>query len=175
VGACLGDIVGNSTVKNPCAPGYTGRLCAVCADGYSFTTSGCEECTGDSLLVIPILVVGVILFGIFYVYFEHWFTEGGAAYADLFFEVERLIAPISKVFITTSQIVGSIPLTMNIVFPPAMMALVNFLRIFALDVFVILRTNCLFGNSFYSKFYSSIFIPGESVTRTHTKMRCVGI
>jgi len=161
-GACLGDVIENGTIKSRCARGYAGRLCATCADGFSFTRNGCEECSAESLLVIPILFVGTVVFGVFYVYFEHWFTEGGAAYADLFFEVERLAAPIGKVFITTSQIIGSIPLTMNIMFPPAMMALVNFLRIFALDVFVILRTNCLFGNSFYSKFYSSIFIPGES-------------
>lgn len=158
-GACLGDVVENGTIRSRCAPGYAGRLCAVCADGYTSTTSGCDECSTESLLVIPILLVALIIFSIFYVYFEHWFTEGGAAYADLFFEVERLLAPIGKVLISTSQIVGSIPLTMGITFPPAMMALVNFLRIFALDVFVILRTNCLFGNSFYAKFYSSIGIP----------------
>eukprot|EP01043_Picozoa_sp_COSAG02_P022872 COSAG02_NODE_1203_length_13900_cov_11.040287_7_plen_880_part_00 len=158
-GACLGDVVENGTIRSECAPGYDGHLCAVCADGYTFTTSGCEECSTKSMLVIPILAIALIFFAIVYSLFEAWFTEGGAAYADLFFEVERLLAPIGKVLITTSQIVGSIPLTMNVTFPPAMMALVNFLRIFALDVFVILRTNCLFGNSFYAKFYSSIFIP----------------
>jgi hypothetical protein len=158
-GACLGDTIENGTIQSSCAPGYTGYLCAICADGYTTSRSGCEECSTKSLMVIPMIAVGVILFSICYAFFEHWFTEGGAQYTDLFFEIKRLLAPIGKVFVTTSQIVGSIPLTMGVTFPPGMMALVNFLRIFALDVFVILRTNCLFGNSFYSKFVSTFTIP----------------
>lgn len=158
-GACLGDTVVNGTIVSKCATGYTGYLCAVCAKGYTVTLNGCEECTAESLTVIPIIVVVIIVISIAYVRFQRWFTEGGAAYAELFFEIERMLQPIGKVFVTTSQIVGSIPLTMGVTFPPAMMALVNFLRIFALDVFVILRSNCLFGNSFYAKFLSSFTLP----------------
>lgn len=158
-GACLGDTIENGTIKSRCATGYTGHLCAICADGYTTSLNGCEECSSESLMVIPVMVFGIILFSIFYAAFEHWFTEGGAAYTDVFFEVKRLVTPISKVLVTTSQIVGSIPLTMGVTFPPAMKALVNFLRIFALDVFVILRSNCLFGDSFYSKFASTFTIP----------------
>jgi hypothetical protein len=158
-GACLGDKIENGTIRSSCAAGYTGYLCANCDEGYTTTVSGCEKCDGESLLVIPILVFGLIVFSTLYVFFQRWFTEGGAAYAELFFEVERLLAPIGKVLVTTSQIVGSIPFTMGVSFPPAMMAVVNFLRIFALDVFVILRTNCLFGNSFYAKYVSSFTLP----------------
>lgn len=160
-GACLGDTIQNDTgtITSRCAPGFTGYLCAICAEGYTTTVDGCEECSGESAMVVPIILVSIIVVAIVYMKFQAWFIEGGDQYADIFFELKRLLGPIGKVLVTTSQIVGSIPLTMGITFPPAMMALVNFLRIFALDVFVVLRFNCLFGNSFYSKFISSFTLP----------------
>ena len=110
--------------------------------------------------MITALIVGLVAAGYLYSIFEAWFTEGGADYADLFFEVERLVKPIIKVSVTTAQIVGSLPSIMQFTFPGDLSGIVAFLRIFAFDVFSILRVNCLFGsNSFYAKFSSSIFLP----------------
>ena len=163
-GACTGDVVLNGTnatvVAATCAVGFTGHLCAVCDAGYTTTTSGCEQCAPGSVFVIPALIVGLVAAGYLYSIFEAWFTEGGADYADLFFEVERLVKPIIKVSVTTAQIVGSLPSIMQFTFPGDLSGIVAFLRIFAFDVFSILRVNCLFGsNSFYAKFSSSIFLP----------------
>ena len=110
--------------------------------------------------MITALIVGLVAAGYLYSIFETWFTEGGADYADLFFEVERLAKPIIKVSVTTAQIVGLFPSIMQFTFPGDLSGIVAFLRIFAFDVFKILRVNCLFGsNLFYAKFSSSIFLP----------------
>ena len=157
--SCLGDTVVNGTVISKCASGFTGHLCAACAEGYTFTKVGCEECTTQGLLVLPLVCVGILILSLFYAEFEQWFAENGQHYQNLFFEGKRLVVPISKILVTTAQIIGSLPITMDFIFPDSMTAFIDFLRVFAVDVFLILRTNCLLGNSFYVKFATTFLIP----------------
>ena len=158
--ACLGDRVENGTISSTCATGYTGHLCASCAEGYTSGRDGCEQCSGEAMMAIPIVLSGALVFGVFYVGFERWFTAGGQKYIDLFSETKRVVTPMTKIYVTTAQIVGTIPLTMSMTFPDSMKPFIDFLEVFTFDVFLILRMNCLFGNSYYVKFFSSFAFPG---------------
>ena len=62
--SCIG---GNGSGNALCGLGYSGELCAVCADGYFLTEGACTMCEGDSLfsagliLYIVLLVVVVVV------------------------------------------------------------------------------------------------------------------
>eukprot|EP01048_Picozoa_sp_COSAG05_P015685 COSAG05_NODE_1921_length_3832_cov_2.327083_6_plen_48_part_01 len=48
---------------------------------------------------------------------------------------------MTKIYVTTAQIVGAIPLTMFMIFPDSMKPFIDFLQVFMFDVFLILRMN----------------------------------
>lgn len=167
--SCLGETFdqtvwdSGSNQGSLCAEGYSGLLCAVCSEGYAMTKLGCEECDQSAVLIVPIILVVAIFVVVLYKVLHKVLSAGGEAYVQLIIEVERSIKPVFKVFITTAQILGSLPLTLGFSFSGDFAFIITFLRSFTLDMFAVLRLNCIFGGSFYGKFVVALLLPATLI------------
>ena len=105
----------SSTVTDlQCYEGYTGILCGTCSTGYYMSDQSCRLCKNDKidsvlpLIIVPILLLIIVFIGIFF---------AKRASSTLFhFELPDYLSATLKILLTTYQIIGLLPYTLNIVF-----------------------------------------------------------
>ena len=51
-----------------CSEGYTGVLCGVCSTSYYLSGGRCARCVGESKLVLPLLLVGLVAVGLAFIF-----------------------------------------------------------------------------------------------------------
>ena len=78
--------------------------------------------------------------------------------------LKLFFSTISKAFISLAQIVGSIEVSLRINLPEwdingPFAFLIHLFENFTFDPFVIMNLNCLLGNTFYIKFWTSLLMP----------------
>ena len=142
-----------------CATGTTGRLCAVCEDGFFPMGKGCRECGGPIhpvflFLILIAVFVGAVLMCVLcrfgYAKFAKYFPRIWAA----IFDIGRF-----KVIFATAQIVGSISKTTGVVWPDPFASLADIFAFFV-EMFNILPMNCTFkAYNHFDRLFSLSLLP----------------
>jgi len=124
---CLKSVshLGNSSCKDIfCTEGSTGRLCAVCKDGwYQDGWGTCQKCDGTiGALVAVTAIVIVVVAAVFFVYMYcyDWLVHVFSAGFFAFFDPGKI-----KVLISMLQIIGSISWTTGVMWPEPFATLAN--------------------------------------------------
>jgi len=156
-----------------CAEGYTGTLCALCADGYLLddetqtcetsvcSTGGGASSRAFSTLAVLALFVGGVVAGVWcYVrrLRKGLLGSGGGIGPAHLHQVHKEVTKVwksaatrAKALVAFMQIVSSVAFNCSIVFPPIFERVLGILGIFNLDVVPALGLQCWFDSFDYIK------------------------
>jgi hypothetical protein len=150
-----------TVVRQLCKPGYTGTLCAICADTHALGTGKCIKCKNFTVMSALVLVCGCLvlgsLIGAAVVLLKR--NADNPALNALLKLLPDLISD-AKVFLSVYQILSGMGQTMMIRYPAAVETFIDQVRGFAnVDVFSVPSMACILGSSFYGKFWVAVLTP----------------
>lgn len=151
-GVALDDIVGQRSVyqcpmgtdtctgdpNQPCHEGYSGPLCALCAEGYSRRglQGACEECA-EGLSVLWVIMGFVMVIALATA--ALWFFSG---VSEVHGRLHTVIV-FSKIAIGLVQIITQLEVALQLQWPPIFRWFVDLLKIFSFDMLAFLDIGCL--------------------------------
>lgn len=141
-----------------CDTGYTGALCAVCDKPAGFVKSDlvCQQCTSGSSLKIFGFIVGLVCALVI----AKRYTEAiRSRIADSGISVVQ-----AKILIGLMQVVTQLPVVLEIRYPEAFTRLLGALGVVLLDVFEILRIDCITPMSLHAKFGIIMLLPVAAIS-----------
>ena len=165
---CLGQRAATDNASaSLCEIGYTGALCAVCDKHAGFVKDDlvCQQCTPGSSLKIFGFVLGLVcVLAIAIRYLRQVLQASGIA--DSGISVVQ-----AKIFIGSMQVLTQLPVVLDIRYPEAFARLLGALRVVVLDVFEILRIDCITPLSLHVKFGIIMLLPVAAIGFVHL-FRC---
>lgn len=104
------------TLGPNCVKGYTGVLCGMCDHGYSKGQGGCTECKSNPLVLALLFFASTVVARVVYQHTAELLHH--EYYVQMFKEVSVLLGGISRVMLTTIQVLSSLPVckTMRILY-----------------------------------------------------------
>lgn len=165
--ACQGEVFGTGNksqflqngIGPNCPKGYQGVLCAVCQDGYTRGPMGCELCKQGTLISYVVILVFLIVVTYIYRILEEKMHD--VYYVETFKEVTCLLKGVARVILTTSQILGALPVNFDMI-PVGVLEWVFYVfNVMAFDLFSMLGLSCIAGPTTYvTKFWVVVIAPG---------------
>eukprot|EP01048_Picozoa_sp_COSAG05_P010327 COSAG05_NODE_900_length_6670_cov_2.425963_2_plen_1627_part_00 len=159
---CMGQT--NASVNesvSKCAVGYSGPLCAVCADQYVKSGLECVNCSdlssSSQFLVITVSVCLLVAFCTLFKCFRTKDVEVGQQFNPNG-EMARAMAQ-GKIVVGLFQMLSEMPSTLQLTYPAAFTAALRALRMFMLDIFDIFKIDCVGSVSIYLKFIATMIAP----------------
>jgi len=153
-----------------CAFGYSGELCASCAEGYSRGKNGCNKC--ENVAEFATMYFGILLLLLAPLFYRKWRKKRGLTtgktttagrYAQMVEVLGRLLPAIVgdiRVFIGVYQTLSEMGTTLRITFPPQVETFIAQIRkVVSLDIFSIPTFGCMLGGNYYVKLWVSIGTP----------------
>jgi hypothetical protein len=166
---CLGT---NDTSVSECERGYGGALCSVCSANEGFVKEGalCIECSTSASTNMT--VVAIIIFAIVAVLVVLRCIGVGCNNRFSVMMEQIGFMTQAKILIGLFQITAELPFTLNLIYPKLFMSLLNTVRVLVLDVFAILKVECLGSLSVHVKFILVMLLPVVCVGVVYL-IRCV--
>jgi len=177
-GACLGaPKVDAAVVPTPCKEGYTGPLCAVCADGYANTGAFCAKCPESGVnitnqfilfclaLLVTLIVVGTFLLKKMFGPPEEKSKISSTKMLKILMKKKKTIARLIaiqdqvKILIAYFQVVICIVMGGSAPFPTNFGALMNSFEIVNIDIVTMFKSMCVFKCSFYTIWIYNFSMP----------------
>ena len=169
-GAPIGDIPGDRALfactmhetctgnpQNPCADGYQGPLCSVCAEGWSRAglhgpCSSCDETMHAAWMVFGTLfAIGTVTGVLYHVASWNGHKQGKVA----------TINTLVKILVGLVQILTQLEFTLDLRWPPMFAWLIHFFKVFSFDFLAFIDIGCFATYTFYDKFaLAALMIPG---------------
>eukprot|EP01045_Picozoa_sp_COSAG04_P027097 COSAG04_NODE_3898_length_2439_cov_1.713675_2_plen_568_part_01 len=166
---CLGT---SGTSLSDCEPGYTGPLCSVCSANESFIKDGttCIECkdaasTPTTMLALMFAVIAAVLL-VLRCIGKGSDNKSSVVVAHIGFVVQ------AKILIGLFQITVELPFTLNLNYPKAFTAVLSAVRVLILDLFAILKMECIGTMSVHTKFMLVMLLPVAAIG-TVQLVRCI--
>lgn len=156
---CLGQQAGMDNASGAlCDTGYTGALCAVCDKPAGFVKNGlvCQQCTAGSSLKAFGLIVGLVCV---LVIAKRCTKRIRSSIADSDVGIVQ-----AKILIGLMQVVTQLPVVLEIRYPEAFARLLGALGVVLLDVFEILRIDCIKPLSLHAKFGIIMLLPVAAIS-----------
>jgi hypothetical protein len=177
-----GPRVGNETFKSNCSTGYTGRVCALCSEGYFLSEEVCLECpeTEGGSTALVMLVFGGVFLGFFLMLLQqmrvktsnyYWGAlkqstekkKKGAGLDRKTMKKIRIFARFAKTtlktFITYLQILSVSDSAFKIPWPKGFLTFLRYLVPINLDFFSISGLGCLVQYKFYDSHLFMMLMP----------------
>ena len=178
---------GTATGDGLCKTGFTGPLCAVCADGYFAEDNDCISCSGSQKLsssAIALIVAGVVvtLLALGYLYrryrqLRHYVKEDADGAANMVFganssdtnfldkaliwlslHIRTVIAKL-KIVLVTYQIVAAVPEVFSVTLPKKVTSMLQSLAFVNLDFVSVLAVQCSSNYTFIDKLIIRTLLP----------------
>eukprot|EP00656_Telonema_subtile_P056092 TRINITY_DN8882_c0_g2_i3.p1 TRINITY_DN8882_c0_g2~~TRINITY_DN8882_c0_g2_i3.p1 ORF type:complete len:1868 (+),score=407.84 TRINITY_DN8882_c0_g2_i3:232-5835(+) len=162
-----------ATTPTPCQDGYSGPLCAVCADDWANAGKRCVKC--GSLRITPQFVLffcGIlILIGVFIYYVYDKFHGNGdkevksTQALKILMKKKKTLARLvaitgqCKILVAYFQVVIAIMLGGSQPFPTDFSQLMDYFEIVNIDVVAMFRSMCVSDFNFYSNFLWNLLMP----------------
>jgi heme/copper-type cytochrome/quinol oxidase subunit 2 len=166
---CLGM---NESSLSQCDQGYRGPLCSVCSANESYVKEGasCIECSDAAST--PMTVVAIIIAALVCVLLV--MRRLGSTSNDRSSVVVAHIGFVvqAKILVGLFQITVELPFTLNLIYPKAFMSVLSAVRVSVVDVFAILKVECLRALSVHTKFMLVMALPIVCVVIIYL-IRCV--
>jgi len=174
--SCLGSPKVNAdVVPTPCKEGYTGPLCAVCAEGWASTGAFCHNCHDGIVITrnfIMFLIVIALLLSVIgsYVY-KLMFADPDAPKVSstkmlkILMKKKKTIARLIaisdqvKILIAYFQVVICIIMGGSAPFPMSLGQLMNSFEIVNVDIMTMLKGMCAVDVSYYSIWIYNFSLP----------------
>ena len=174
---------GIATGDGLCEEGYEGPLCAVCSDGYYFSSGVCEMCGEDGVVlrpaVITFLCIAAVLSAIVVFFFyskcidgvdddasDNGKSEPTGTLARCYYHSRRVIRKIIremraqiKIVMTTYQIVSTIPSNLSVEFPESFVDFLRVFSVFNLNVISVVPFSCQRPYTFIDKLVFTTLFP----------------
>jgi len=150
------------TPKERCAPGYTGKLCAQCAEGYGMKKTGCEFCPSVAQMAGQ---GGSASFGlVFLIIFLVPRLRANKKLQELAVVVSRVAPSLvedARIMIGVYQVFCSMGMTLNVRFPEDVERLIAWVKGYvSLDLFSLPGLSCLASSTtYYHKLYLQFLFP----------------
>ena len=126
------------SLRERCAPGYTGKLCAQCAEGYGMKKTGCEYCPPAAEMAGQAGGGGMgFVFALLFILPR---LRKNKQLKELAVVLSRVLPNLQqedlRIMIGVYQVFCSMGMTLNLQFPPAVERLVAFVKGYvSLDLF----------------------------------------
>lgn len=166
---CLGT---TESSLSQCEQGYGGPLCSVCSANRSYIKEGasCIECkhaasTPMTAVAIAIAAVVTVLLTLRCLGSSSN-DRCSVVMAHIGFMVQ------AKILIGLFQVTVELPFTLNLIYPEAFMSVLSAVRVIVVDVFAILKVECLGALSVHAKFMLVMALPIVCVVIIYL-IRCV--
>eukprot|EP01050_Picozoa_sp_SAG11_P002364 SAG11_NODE_118_length_15921_cov_30.283448_3_plen_550_part_00 len=152
---------------NQCGIGYTGPLCAVCAQGFSRkglhgTCSACDSGSSvNTLAMIVLILVGFcgFLTGAYFLVVADSQPQGDGEESSGLASAVKQIFAISKILIGLYQIIAQMEVSMDIPYPESFQWFVVVIRGLSFDFLSMINVGCISTLTFYNKFFFATGLP----------------
>eukprot|EP01047_Picozoa_sp_COSAG01_P050684 COSAG01_NODE_5151_length_4451_cov_74.855699_1_plen_750_part_10 len=148
-----------SCLDNRCTPGSTGPLCGVCAKDYRRDSSGqCSACGAATWAGAAILALILILGVAALITVDRWYRYFSTLEAIRGYLDELDLQAVTKIVVTTGQIIAAFANVLNLEMPYNFQRLLNLLAIFRFDIMNIVGLGCYVEESYANSLAGNIFL-----------------